>query len=293
MLKSKLGILVVAVIGLSIATLWAQAGDPATTPTTVLETAAPATAPATAPETAAPAAAPATPAPAAAPAGPSPAEIAAKQQLALEQEAIKGFLTQLKSPRDEQRVLAINNIFGAYSNKKISEKTIVPLLIDTLGDKWPRVSTTAFARLQAVTGQKFENKKELWQKWWTDKLLQEQAAAADPAAGDAAPAAADPAAVVAALASAAAAAGAQALMDQHNADLGGLDRFNLKNGRELLCYILTEVRDENDIIVRYVVRFKDAMGEAEILPSEIIGEPQRDIDLSAGQLPVPVEPAAP
>ncbi|MFH1707967.1 MAG: hypothetical protein ABIF71_08615, partial [Planctomycetota bacterium] len=109
----------------------------------------------------------------------------------------------------------------------------------------------------------------------------------------AAPAAADPAAVVAALASAAAAAGAQALMDQHNADLGGLDRFNLKNGRELLCYILTEVRDENDIIVRYVVRFKDAMGEAEILPSEIIGEPQRDIDLSAGQLPVPVEPAAP
>jgi len=232
-------------------------------------------------------------------------EAALEKEFARDKEKIKGYLTQLRSPRSLLRSRALYAIYGAYTKGVISKRTAIRIFLDAGKDTFPVVSTTAFTKLRAVTGETMGNDLAQWKTWWEDQekkriaALKEkfkEAARKEAKGGKAEERKAGTGEAPEAPAAESAEEkakrleeeGKKKLIKEHDAALGYLDRIFLKNGRELTCYIVREEKNKKGDVVTYIVKFKGALGYMEIPASEVEGKPQYDIDKEKRTLLVPV-----
>lgn len=232
------------------------------------------------------------------------AELEAKVEK--ERKHISGFLTQLKSPRSILRSKALYAIYGAHKEGKISKRTAILIFLEAGKDTFPVVSTTAFTKLRETAGETIPNELEAWTAWWekTEKKREEDLRkkfeeelktseegkdeeAAEPAEEEEEDKETEEERKARLLEE-----GKKKLMQEHNRELGYIDRLFLKNGRELTGYIIREDRDEKGKTVRYIIKFKGALGRMIVPASDVEGKPRYDIDKKKRgvmPLPVPVE----
>jgi hypothetical protein len=210
----------------------------------------------------------------------TPAADPEAEQLAKEKEHIKGLLTQYRMGDVTRKVLAVNAVNAAFKEKKISEKTLMPFLIEAVGNPIPRVSVVAHAHLTEHSGKTVERTKEAWEKWWQEQVAAEKEK--EEKSGDEELPPADieelPETEEEMERKRLLNEGKMDLLEQHNEELGHLDILTLKNGREVECYIVMEQKDAAGEVEKYICKFKDALGTVEYLASEVEGEPEYDVD---------------
>jgi hypothetical protein len=224
-----------------------------------------------------------------------------KQEVDKEKKNIEGYLAQLKSPRSMYRSRALYAIHGAYAEGKISKRTVTLVLLEAGKDTFPVVSTTAFTKLREITGEKIENTSEKWNEWWKkreEKRLEElKKKIEEELKGSAGKGTETDVSDEEVLSEETEEErkerlreeGRDALINEHNKSLGSLDRILLKNGRELTGYIIREDKNRKGEVIRYVIKFKGALGQMIVPASDVKGKPEYDIDKKKkGIMPLPV-----